>query len=231
MHLIMGAMSRGHDPRPCTCVQSPEKSTPRPSCQDQQLELVAAAPQRRPHRAGTNLRHLQDLSCATTGMSTTGTKERAGMTSMRILGTSITCTAIGRTGIRKASNTLSTICGTGRIKNLHQRCKLAKIDPPRHAAPPCSACQQPQTEVLAASPPGSSSRLKRSRLVCVCVCGGRGGSRIVAPSPRPWQSSVLVRSGAYSLPGPLRRSSAHVSTMSGAVAAVVAVQLQNRAAR
>ena len=52
-----------------------------------------------------------------------------------------------------------------------------------------------------------------------------------APTPRPWRSSVLVRSGAFSLPGPMRRSSAHVSAVSGAVAAVVAVQLQNRAAR
>ena len=40
-----------------------------------------------------------------------------------------------------------------------------------------------------------------------------------------------MRSGAYSLPGPLRRSSAHVAAMSEAVAADVAVQLQQRAAR
>ena len=33
---------------PCTSVQGPKKSTPHPSCQDQQLELVAATPQRRP---------------------------------------------------------------------------------------------------------------------------------------------------------------------------------------
>ena len=61
-------------------------------------------------------------------------------------------------------------------------------------------------------------------------CGGipdRG--RAVHLAPR--QSSVLVKSGAYSLPRPLRRSSADVSAMSGAVAAVVAVQLQNGAAR
>ena len=36
-----------------------------------------------------------------------------------------------------------------------------------------------------------------------------------------------MRSGAYSLPGPSRRSSAHAATWSGAVAADVAVQLQN----
>ena len=69
-------------------------------------------------------------------------------------------------------------------------------------------------------------------------CGGRGGgsgpspcSSTRAPTPPHWQSSVLVRSGAYSLPGPLRRSSAYVSAVSGAVAASVAVQLLNRAAR
>ena len=41
MHLIMGPCPCGHDPRPCTCVQGPKKSTPHPSCQDRQLELVA----------------------------------------------------------------------------------------------------------------------------------------------------------------------------------------------
>ena len=59
---------------------------------------------------------------------------------------------------------------------------------------------------------------------------GRIGSTR-APTPRPWQSSVPVRSGTFSLPGPLRRSSAHVSAVSGAVAAVVAVQLLKWAAR
>ena len=65
-------------------------------------------------------------------------------------------------------------------------------------------------------------------------CGGPGSSPCSstrAPTPRPWQSSVLVRSGAFFLPWPLRRSSAHVSAMSGAVAAVVAVELLQRAAR
>ena len=65
-------------------------------------------------------------------------------------------------------------------------------------------------------------------------CGGVPDRRRVVqlvPTPRPWQSSVLVRSGSFSLPGPLRRSSAHVSAMSGAVAADVAVQLLNWAAR
>ena len=73
----------------------------------------------------------------------------------------------------------------------------------------------------------------------MCVCGGGGSGEVpdrrrkvhLAPTPRPWLSFVLVRSGAYSLPGPLRRSSAHVSAMSGAVAADDAVQLQKRAAR
>ena len=42
---------------------------------------------------------------------------------------------------------------------------------------------------------------------------------LALPTPWPWNSSVLVRYGAISLPGPLRRSSAHVAAMSGAVAA------------
>ena len=40
MHLIMGAVSLWTRPPPCTCVQGPKKSTPHPSGQDQQLELV-----------------------------------------------------------------------------------------------------------------------------------------------------------------------------------------------
>ena len=51
------------------------------------------------------------------------------------------------------------------------------------------------------------------------------------PTPCPWLSSVPVRNGAYSLPGPLRRSSAHAATWSGAVALFVAVQHSSRAAR
>ena len=38
----------GHGSRPCTCVQGPKNSAPLPSRQDRQLELVAAATQRRP---------------------------------------------------------------------------------------------------------------------------------------------------------------------------------------
>ena len=44
-------------------------------------------------------------------------------------------------------------------------------------------------------------------------------ARRAPPPPRPWQASDLLRCGATSLPGSLRRSSAHVEAMSGAVAA------------
>ena len=50
------------------------------------------------------------------------------------------------------------------------------------------------------------------------------------PLPWPLPSSGAVRCGAFSLPGPLRRSFARVAAMSGAVADV-AVQLLKRAAR
>ena len=57
----------GHGSRPCSCVQGPKKSTPHPSCQDRQLELLAAATQRRPPP--------QNCTCGpcncTTGTSTT----------------------------------------------------------------------------------------------------------------------------------------------------------------
>ena len=52
--------------------------------------------------------------------------------------------------------------------------------------------------------------------------------------PHPGQAIVCPREEwcvlSLSLPGPLRRSSAHVAAMSGAVTADVAVQLQQRAA-
>ena len=41
-----------------------------------------------------------------------GTREREGHGKQEILGTSITCSAIGRSRIRTASVMLSTVCGT-----------------------------------------------------------------------------------------------------------------------
>ena len=55
---------------------------------------------------------------------------------------------------------------------------------------------------------GSSSRLKSSGWSV-------GGFRIFAPTPRPWPSSVSLRNGAKTRPGPWRRSSAHAATWSG----------------
>ena len=100
---------------------------------------------------------------------------------------------------------------------------------PRCAADPCPAAWPPRA--------GQAARrwaLRTGWRAPAGVWGDPGSwpwSSTRAPTPRPWQSSVLLRSGVYSLPGPLRRSSAHVSAMSGAVAAVVAVQLQKRPAR
>ena len=45
-----------------------------------------------------------------------GIREREGHGEQEILGTSITCSAIGRSRIRKVSATWSTICGTGRSR-------------------------------------------------------------------------------------------------------------------
>ena len=45
-----------------------------------------------------------------------GIREREGHGEQEILGTSITCSAIGRSRIRKASATQSTVCGTGRSR-------------------------------------------------------------------------------------------------------------------
>ena len=67
-----------------------------------------------------------------------------------------------------------------------------------------------------------------------CLGGRTPGSqtrraRRAPPPPRPWPSSVpLGQYGASSRPGSLRRSSAHVAAMSGAVAVAASSRLPQR---
>ena len=73
MHLIMEVMSLWT--RPCTCVHGPKKVYPSFSCQDRQLELVAAATQRRPPPSMNGTRHRpRALVVAHNGYATTGPK-------------------------------------------------------------------------------------------------------------------------------------------------------------
>ena len=77
-HLIMVAVSPcGHGSRPCTWIQGTKKSTPHPSCQDRQLELVAAGTQRGPptsmNCATSSTTHL---SLHTTGMQQLSKKKK-----------------------------------------------------------------------------------------------------------------------------------------------------------
>ena len=138
---------------------------------------------------------------------------------MLILGTSITCSATtGKSASKKCmtSGSCSTICGAGssRIGNEGNASTICCTVRRR-----TRSCGPDRVAILSSRfPPGSSSRLKSSGWGVGEDPGSSPCSSTRAPTPRPWHSSVLVRNGAFSLPGPLRRSSAHVSAMSGAVA-------------
>ena len=107
-----------------------------------------------------------------------------------------------------------------KIKNLHQRCKLAKIlhDVPLHLALPASDLRQRCWLV----PAGLFFETEELRLGCGGLPDLRRVLLLVLPTPRPWPSSVTLRNGAKTRPGPWRRSSAHAATWSGAVALFVA---------
>ena len=105
------------------------------------------------------------------------------------------------------------------IEDLHHGGKTHKVDDVLHGVPldppvwPRRLCQ-------AGRPPPAM-------LFVVQAEEHRLGRR----SPRPWPSSVLVRSGATTWPGPQRSTAAHVATMSAVVAACDAEQLRSWAAR
>ena len=80
------------------------------------------------------------------------------------------------------------------------------------AAPGHRDCPAAPTEVVSSVPVGRCARR-------------------APPPPRPWQSSDLLRCGATFLPGSLRRSSAHVEAMSGAVAVAASSRLPSRCQR
>ena len=164
----------------------------------------------------------------------TRTAVRMGTSSSKILGTSITCT-ITRERVEEMHDVRQLFHHLRRriVENRHRR---DSIDNLLHGA-----LQNPHLR------PGQGSDPVRPRPAGLFFkeaeelrlgCGGGPGSwpcsSSRAPTLRPWHSSVLVRSGAYSLPGPLRRSSAHVSVMSGAVARAAAARrcrMQPTAAR
>ena len=73
-----------------------------------------------------------------------GTRERDGHGEQEILGTSITCSAIGKSRIRKVSRNVSKHLRHRKIENLHERADGAEIfhDVPHHLALPASDLRQ-----------------------------------------------------------------------------------------
>ena len=89
-----------------------------------------------------------------------GTRERDGHGEQEILGTSTTCSAIGRSRIRKVSVTSPTICGTRRSRI----CTNGQMEPRSSMTCRTTLPCLPATSDRGAGtpPPGSSSRLKSS---------------------------------------------------------------------
>ena len=96
--------------------------------------------------------------------------------------------------------------------------------PRRQSAPRCAAGPAPVAPAAhpdrvagnRRAPPRTAGRApaeEEGASVVVTRCAPR------APPPRPWQTSDPLRCGAYSLPGPLRRSSVHTASKHGGVAA------------
>ena len=116
-----------------------------------------------------------------------GTRERDGHGEKEILGTTIICSAIGKSRNRKVSVTFSTICGEDQESAPTVQ---ARQHPQPRAAPPCPASQQPRTEVLA-GPLGGEAHLELGRV------------EQLVPLPRSWwQSSGSVERGVAPKPGP-----------------------------
>ena len=169
-------------------------------------------------------------SCSTSCGSRT--EVRRGTSTGKILGTSIACSGIRRESTQELENVWQLFHHLRRRIIESRKKGQDRRSAARCAAVPAPAVQTRQTAGLAARSAGLFFKAEELRLGCgEGVPDRRRVVQLAPPHPRPWQSSVFVRRGAFSLPRPLRRSSAHVSAMSGAVAADVAVQLLQRAAR
>ena len=123
-----------------------------------------------------------------------GTRERDGQGEQEILGTSITCSAIGKSRIRRTSVTESTIRSTGRSRICTNGARSPRSSMKCRTTSSCL----PATSDRGAGrpPPGSFSRLKSSGW---CV-GGLPDLRravLLVPPPRPWHTSNPFRYGAY----------------------------------
>ena len=148
-------------------------------------------------------------------------EERRGAWSTVILGTSITCSRTGNVALKNTRT--STSCPHHlRHRSIEHR-QGHNVDGLLHDAPlnPLLRTRHVEQTVW----PGATDGWHLVK-VLGCLPSGEWGSSgsspcssTRSPTPRPWLSSGPVgRYGATLQPGPLRRSSAHVATMSGAVA-------------
>ena len=114
-------------------------------------------------------------------------REREREREKEILGTSTTCSAIGKSRNRKVSVTSPTICGTRRSRI----CTNGQTEPGSSMTCRTTLSCLPATSDRGAGrpPPGSSSRLKSSGWG-VGASGSSPCCSARAPTPRPWPSSV-----------------------------------------
>ena len=140
------------------------------------------------------------------------TEVRAGSLSMRILGTSITCSGTRTScGAKASTNSCSSISGTG-TSSIGARMMF-------HGVPLNPLLRPDLHEAVRPGSPQRQAGHPRPSDSTGCLPPGEGDASESSPQsstrnppPRPWPSSVLVRNGATSRPGPLRRSSAHAAT-------------------
>ena len=168
-------------------------------------------------------------SCSTSCGSRTGV--RLGTSSSKILATAITCSGTGK-GVSKNCARFSKRSHHLRRKIVESR-QRGEIDDLLHGVPLYPFWQSGHGRQPVRPRPAGLFIVEAEELQLGCgVVPDRGRVVHLAP-PLPGNGILLtpLRYGAHSLPRPLRRSSAHVAAMSGAVAASVDVQLLNRAAR
>ena len=156
---------------------------------------------------------------------------RTGKSSGKILGTSITCSGSGMSASKELQD-IRKLFHHLRRRIVESQQRRDRIDNLLQGTPLCPLLRPGQGRKPVRPRPAGLFFVGAERAPTgVWEVPDRGRVVHLAPPHPGWHSSVLVRNGAYSLPGPLRRSSAHVPAMSGTVAADVTVQLLKRAAR
>ena len=150
------------------------------------------------------------------------------------MGTSMTCSTSGTklSRIFRTATIESTSCGSGSWRRGRTGAESAICTTIRRGTRSCGLTPERRS---GREPPSSGTLSLSSRLKYRVpgsegwVLPERGRVLHLEPTPWPWLSPVPVgRCGATLQPGPSRRSSAHASAMSGAVAPAAFVRLPQR---